>query len=126
MTQKRPTDVEVLETKLLLDEFFHIEILKLRHTLISGEWSPALERYILHRPDAVCAVVHNTEQDCIYLVKQFRPAAYLKDEGWLYELAAGLVDNNESKEDAIRREVMEELGFQFEEALLLNRFFAPL
>jgi nudix-type nucleoside diphosphatase (YffH/AdpP family) len=123
LSDKQREKVEIVDAELLLDGFFRVEKLRLRHRLISGDWSPLVERFLLRRPDAVCAMVHNTERDCIYLVRQFRPGAYEKDRGWLYELAAGLVDGAESPLEALHREVDEELGFRFQNAQLLHRFF---
>jgi len=115
--------VEIIDSELLLDGFFHVEKLTLKHKMISGEWSPEVVRFLLRRPDAVCAVVHNTDRDSIYLVKQFRPGAFEKDQGWLYELAAGLIDGDETPIEALHREVEEELGFTFENVELLHHFF---
>ncbi len=123
MSENQNEKVEIIDSELLLDGFFHVEKLRLRHTLISGEWSPVLERFLLRRPDAVCAVVHNTDRDCIYLVRQFRPGAFEKNHGWLCELAAGLVDGDETPLEALHREIHEELGFEFENVRLLDHFF---
>jgi len=115
--------VEIIDSELLLDGFFHVEKLRLRHKMISGEWSPVIERFLLRRPDAVCAVVHNTDRDCLYFVKQFRPGAFEKEQGWLCELAAGLVDGEETPLEALHREVHEELGFRVQNTKLLDHFF---
>ena len=123
MSEKQDKKVELIDSELLLDGFFHVERLKLRHRLISGEWSSVVDRFLLRRPDAVCAVVHNTDRDCLYLVRQFRPGAFEKEQGWLCELAAGLVDGDETPLEALHREVDEELGFRFQNAQLLDHFF---
>jgi ADP-ribose pyrophosphatase len=123
LPDQKDENVEILGSELLLDGFFHVEKLTLKHRMISGEWSQRLERFLLRRPDAVCAVVHNADNDCVYLVKQFRPGSYAKGHGWLYELAAGLVDGNETPEEALHREIGEELGFKFETAQLLDHFY---
>lgn len=123
MSKDQNKNVEIIESELLLDGFFHVEKLRLRHKLISGAWSPVINRFLLRRPDAVCAIVHNTDRDCIYLVRQFRPGAFEKDQGWLCELAAGLVDGEETHLEALHREIDEELGFKFQRAQLLDHFF---
>ena len=46
------------------------------------------------------------ENDDLVLIKQFRPAI----NDYIYEFPAGLVDENESAEDAIKRELFEETG----------------
>ena len=46
------------------------------------------------------------ENDDLVLIKQFRPAI----NDYIYEFPAGLVDENESIEDAMKRELFEETG----------------
>ena len=123
MEPKHDDEVEIIDSESLLDGFFQVEKIRLKHSMVSGEWSPEIVRFLLRRPDAVCAVVHNTDRDSIYLVRQFRPGSYEKGHGWLYELAAGLVDGEETPVEALRREIEEELGFRFQNARLLDHFF---
>jgi nudix-type nucleoside diphosphatase (YffH/AdpP family) len=123
LSYKKSENVKILDSEILLDGFFHVEKLSLKHKLISGEWSPRIDRFVLSRPDAVCAIVHNTVRDIVYLVRQFRPGAFEKDQGWLYELAAGLVDRDEKPIDALHREIEEELGFRFKKVSLIDHFF---
>ena len=103
---------ELIDRQTMLDGFFHVEHLKLRHTVRNSAWTPPLDRYLLRRPDAVCAVVYDRDRDALLLVRQFRVGTFMKDEGWMTELAAGLVDPGESPQDAVVREVREELGYQ--------------
>ena len=115
---------ELLKSENILDGFFHVQRLALRHTLCkTGAWSPTLERYILHRPDAVCAVVYHRERASLYFVRQFRVGTFQKDHGWLTELAAGLIDEGETPEQAIEREVREELGFQIANPVLIQKMY---
>lgn len=56
--------------------------------------------------DAVILATLHKETNCLVLIKQFRVP--LND--YVYELPAGLIDNGESIETAVRRELMEETG----------------
>lgn len=116
--------VEWLGEERLIDSFFTVDLVKLRHGLQSGEMTPSLNRYLLRRPDAVCAVVVNTDKDVMYFVRQFRVGPASKgDPAWMVELAAGLVDDGENLEEAILREIREELGFQANTAEQISMFY---
>jgi ADP-ribose pyrophosphatase len=105
--------VEWLDSERLVDGFFTVDAITLRHELIAGGMTPPIKRFLLRRPDAVCAVVVNTDRQVMYFVRQFRVGPASKgDNAWMTELAAGLVDEGESCEAAVLREVAEELGFQ--------------
>ena len=110
-------EIRVYEGYLTVDELI------LSHRLTNGSWSEDLTRYLVERPDGVCAVVHNTENDSCYFVRQFRVGVFNKENAWLTELAAGLVDHNEPLENAIRREIEEELGIRVQELEYVYRMF---
>lgn len=61
--------------------------------------------YIKHNGGVCCLALHD---NMIYFVKQFR-YAYKKD---LLELPAGKIERNEKIDDAIKRELMEEVGLE--------------
>ncbi len=104
--------VEWIDSERLVEGFFTVDKIRLRHTMYSGEMSPPLVRFLLRRPDAVCAVVVNTESNSMYFVRQFRLGPAAKgDPAWMVELTAGLVDEGETPLQAILREIKEELGF---------------
>ncbi|MDJ0367045.1 NUDIX hydrolase [Hymenobacter sp. H14-R3] len=60
---------------------------------------------------AVAALVFDTVQQHYVLTRQFRVGA----ERELLEVAAGMIDKNESPETAVRREIHEELGYEIDE-----------
>jgi len=67
---------------------------------------------------AVSMIVMNEEKDHVILIKQYGRDAYI--------LVAGYVNKGEDAEDAVRREVMEEMGLEVQ-SVQFNRshFFAP-
>jgi ADP-ribose pyrophosphatase len=100
--------IEWLESERLVEGFITVDAIMLRHELIAGGMTPPIKRFLLRRPDAVCAVVVNTDRQVMYFVRQFRVGAAAKgDDAWMTELAAGLVDAGESLEVAVLREVEE-------------------
>lgn len=62
-------------------------------------------RELVEHPDVVCAVVL-TRDGCVALVRQYRLAA----GALLLEVPAGRIDPGETPEEAIRRELREEIG----------------
>ncbi len=62
--------------------------------------------------DSVAVLIYHTEKDAFVLVKQFRPAVYLKNEdGMTVELCAGLVDKDNSLIQITKEEILEECGY---------------
>jgi ADP-ribose pyrophosphatase len=116
--------VEWIGRESLMKGFFTIDKVRFRHGMFNGDMSPELYWYLLKRPDAVCAVVVNPEREVLYFVRQFRLAIAEKgDDPWSVELAAGVVDGNESQEEAIIREVREELGFEVEKVQFVQKIY---
>ena len=115
--------VETLSEESLLDGFFKVSKFLLRHSTLDAQWSPPIERLVLQRPDAVCAIVYHEQRDALLVVRQFRAGVAQKDHGWMTELAAGLVDPGESPETAIVREIREELGYQVKNPRLIKTIY---
>ncbi|TDN37993.1 NUDIX hydrolase [Hymenobacter sp. UV11] len=62
---------------------------------------------------AVAALVFDTQARQYVLTRQFRFGA----ERELLEIAAGMIDKNESPETAVRREIHEELGYEIDQLI---------
>jgi UDP-sugar diphosphatase len=66
--------------------------------------------------DSVAILIYHRDRDAFVLVKQFRPAVYLKNaDGFTYELCAGLVDKDKSLEMIAKEEIREECGYEVDE-----------
>ena len=62
--------------------------------------------------DSVAVLLYHTGRDAFVLVKQFRPPVYLKnDDGFTYELCAGIVDKSQPLEVIAQEEIHEECGY---------------
>lgn len=117
-------DIEWIDNERLIEGFFTVDKVTLRHQTFAGGMSPALSWFLLRRPDAACAVVYNTDRKVLYFVRQFRLGIAAKgDPAWAVELAAGVVDPGETPLEAIIREVREELGFEVSHALEVRKIF---
>jgi len=117
-------DIEWIDNDRLIEGFFTVDKVTLRHRTHAGAMSPELSWFLLRRPDAVCAVVYNTDRSVLYFVRQFRLGIAAKgDPAWAVELAAGVVDPGETHLEAIIREVREELGFEVSQAREIRKIF---
>ena len=62
--------------------------------------------------DSVAILLFHAELDSFVFVKQFRPSIYLKNQdGYTYELCAGLVDKDKTLQEIAYEEILEETGY---------------
>ena len=96
----------VEKCRVLLDGFFHVEEAKVSFELQSGAMSPPVKRLNLRRDLAAAVLLDNKARGTVILVRQFRYSAFEHGQGWLVEVVAGLIDDGETAEQAIRREAV--------------------
>jgi ADP-ribose pyrophosphatase len=101
----------VEKCRVLLDGFLHVEEVDVSFELHKGGMSPAVRRVNLKRKLAAALVLVNLAKQTVILVRQFRYAALEHGNAWMVEVVAGLIDAGESPEAAIRREAVEEAGY---------------
>ena len=86
----------------------HFKVSELTVKTAEGE---ALKRERFEPGQAVAALVFDTVKQQYLLIRQFR----VGPESELVEIAAGMIDEGETAEVAIRRELHEELGYEVDE-----------
>lgn len=94
----------------ILDDFLKVDAANLQFRRADGSMSPVIRRPSLERGDSVAALLFDEARQLAIFARQFRFPTLQKGPGWLIEIAAGMVDDNETPEEAIVREVKEELG----------------
>ena len=107
--------VKILEKKKILDNFFRIDDVRLQFERFDGEWSNPVHRYNLDRGEAAGALIYLTDKQSFVFVRQFRYAVFSKEkEGWIDEIVAGVMEGNDTPLSCIRRECIEEAGYQID------------
>ena len=115
--------VEIHDRQRVFDGFFKIEQVKLKYERFDGSMSPLITRLNFERGDSVAAAVFNIDTQKVILVNQFKYPSYEKGPGWITELVAGMIDPGESSEEAIRREIREEIGYETTRVEHINTFY---
>ncbi len=97
--------------------------MKLDYTDSSGV-THRLHREVYHRTPAATILLYDPKRATVVLVKQFRLAPHLHGEpAFMIETPAGLLDGEEP-EAAIRREAVEETGFQIRDVHFLFKAYS--
>ncbi|OQX94283.1 hypothetical protein B6I21_09675 [candidate division KSB1 bacterium 4572_119] len=109
--------VVIKNTKRILDDFFKVDKSVLQYEKFDGTLSNEIIRLNFDRGDSVSALLVDRSREVIILVKQFRFPVFTKDEkkAWLLEIVAGTIEQGNSPEETIIREITEESGY------LINR-----
>ena len=126
MGEKRPSKVEIKARKRLLDSWIKVDEAEVSFEQFSGEMSPPIRRQVAVRGVAVAALLRHRSRDSFIFIRQFRFPVWDETHDWLLEIPAGMVEKGERPEETMRREIVEETGY---EALSLteiaNCFPAP-
>jgi ADP-ribose pyrophosphatase len=104
--------VEIQRQRRVYDGFVAIDEAVLRHTRFAGGWTRPLTRIKVERGDSAAAIVTSAETGRVILVEQFRYPTVANSDGWIVETVAGVIDDGETAEEAARREVREEIGYE--------------
>lgn len=104
-----------MEYKLLKKErkyngWMKVDSLTLQQELPNGDWSKEFNREVIIRGDAVIGLIVDPIKKTILLTSQLRPGGIIQDMPYIYEMVAGMIDEGESHEDALKREAFEESG----------------
>lgn len=100
-----------IEVEVIADAWYVLRRATFEHRLPDGTWRRE-QREAYDRGNGVCALLHDPVRGTVLLVRQYRLPAHLNDhpDGMLLELPAGLIDAGEDAAEAIRRELVEEVG----------------
>jgi ADP-ribose pyrophosphatase len=119
----RMRKVEIISRNLVFDDFFKIEEARLRFERYDGTMSEPVRRLNFERGDSVAALLVDAQARLVHLTEQFKYPAYDKGGGWLIDVVAGMLGADEVPEDAVRREILEESGFETAALEAIATFF---
>ncbi len=108
----------------LYSGFFKLDKLRLKHQLFKGGWSQEFEREVLNRGNAAGVLLFDPTADKLVLIEQFRPGAIDSEQPWVLEVVAGMIETDESPEEVIKREAVEESGAEIKRLKLIQRYFS--
>lgn len=117
MTEK---DVKIKHKTLVHEGFCPIELYEMQHRLFNGKWTPIYTRELMIKPNVAAALPYDPKRNKVVLIEQFRVGALGKNiTPWLIEIVAGIMDksHNETHEELVRREMLEEAGLDIEALL---------
>ncbi|MDY2588247.1 NUDIX domain-containing protein [Winogradskyella aquimaris] len=106
--------IKNINRTILSDKYFTLSQVKFNYQLKDGNWVEN-KWEVLERGNAAAALLYNTKKQTVILVKQFRLPAYMNgvEDGFLLEVPAGILeDDDSSAEEAMKREVLEETGYE--------------
>ncbi|WP_047691536.1 ADP-ribose diphosphatase [Vibrio sp. ZOR0018] len=107
-----PQDVDVISKETLFQGFFRMVKYRFKHKLFEGGWSEVIEREMFERGHAAAMLPYDPARDEVVIIEQIRVGALEHAHPWQLEIIAGVIDPNETSEQVIRREAMEEAGIE--------------
>ncbi len=109
--------------KLLLDDFFKVSETRVSYEHFDGQMGEPRRLLCFERGDSVAALVYNRATKKMLFTRQFRHPTHEKGPGWLLEVMAGSITEGEAPEAALRRELVEEMGYEVETCEPISTFY---
>ncbi len=117
-------DWEILQHDICYDGFFTLSQYRIRHSLFEGGESSPIVRELIEPVRAAAVLPYDAALDSTLLLEQFRVGAMHNRQGpWLLEYIAGIVDEDETGEEVVRREAMEEAGLSLGEVHHITTYY---
>lgn len=114
---------EILKEEVVFDNFFQIKKAKIKHDTFKSE-PIEVDRLCFERGDSVAIVLYEKDTDSLLFTNQFRYPTTKKDDGWILELTAGSVENqDDDPAQRVIKEVEEEIGYKVNDVELISTFF---
>ncbi|WP_318473035.1 ADP-ribose diphosphatase [Photobacterium leiognathi] len=119
-------DVDILVKETVYQGFFKMVKYRFRHKLFAGGWSGEISREMFERGHAAALLPYDPITDEVVLIEQFRVGAMAAGcAPWQLEIVAGMIDHqDESTEDVVKREAVEEAGLIVAELEKVTRYLS--
>lgn len=105
--------VKNIQTKILSDQKYILSQVEFEYHTPDGEWEKQ-KKEVFDAGNAATVLLYNPKAGTIILNRQFRIASYLNGNptGMLLEVSAGKLEDGETPEETMIRELKEETGFE--------------
>ncbi len=122
---RQPRQVILHEERVVFDGFFKIKKATLQFETFAGHLSEKVAQFSFIREPAAAILLYDEAAHELIFIEQFRYPYFdeHRDQGWMLEIVAGMVDQNETPLEAVKRETIEEIGYACEEVKLLTEFY---
>lgn len=117
---------KIVSRKTVFDGYHRLEIVEAQpKSMKHGGWADTVSREIFTAGPYSTVILYIPETDEILLSEQFRLGAFIggADDPFLFECAAGGIDEGETPEDAAIRETLEETGCEIQELELVGSYY---
>jgi len=115
---------KIINKKNLYKGFFEMNELRFIHQKYDGTWSNEIKREVFRGSQVATLLPYDTIKKEVILIQQFRPGAISRhNENYLYEIVAGIIDENEKPEQAALRECFEETGCKVKKIIPIQSYF---
>lgn len=104
--------IQILDRDTLSEKKYPLQFVRFQKPDRQGKLHEQ-ENEVYFRPDAATVLLVDEKAKTFLLTRQFRLPAFLNgsDSGYLTESCAGLINEGETPEEAVRREAGEETGY---------------
>lgn len=103
-------DVKIISKEILFQSFFSMVKYRFKHKLFAGGWSEVIEREMFERGHAAAILPYDPVTDQVVIIEQIRVGALEHARPWQLEIVAGMIASQESAQEVVRREAVEEAG----------------
>ena len=115
---------QIINKKDLYSGFFKLKKLEFIHQKHDGSWTDKVDREIFSGAHVSTLIPYDPLRKEIVLIQQFRAGVISRyDDDYLYEIVAGIIDNNEKPEETALRECEEETGCVVKKITPIHSYF---
>lgn len=120
---KSDPKITLLQENIIYNKWAKLSEYKVQYS--SSKFERELTRVVFDSGDGAAIFLYNSEREKVLLVRQFRYGAYINspDDAVMTEVCAGIVEENDPRESAIR-EAIEETGYHIKKAEYVATVYA--